>query len=127
MAEYIDRATIKERFEKRKQWLEKDVHDEYSGALLDGCNYDMDLLDEIPAADVAPTPKWISVEDGLPEENRMVAIYLQWRDELTPEKTEPPECRVAMRRYGVWKFCPRGYYKITHWMPLPEPPKEEDK
>lgn len=54
MAEYIKREALKERFRKRLEWLKKDVHDEYSGALLDGCEYDMELIDEIPAIDVAP-------------------------------------------------------------------------
>ena len=50
MAEYIERNLLKERFRKRLQWLKLDVHDEYSGALLDGCETDYDLIDEIPVA-----------------------------------------------------------------------------
>ena len=54
MADYIRRDLAKKRFSKRLMWLKEDVHDEYSGALLDGCETDIELLDEIPAADVAP-------------------------------------------------------------------------
>ena len=50
MAEYIERNLLKERFRKRLQWLKLDVHDEYSSALLDGCETDFDLIDEIPVA-----------------------------------------------------------------------------
>ena len=50
MAEYVDLNLLKERFKKRLQWLKLDVHDEYSGALLDGCETDFDLIDEIPVA-----------------------------------------------------------------------------
>lgn len=53
MADYIRRDLAKKRFSKRLMWLKEDVHDEYSGALLDGCETDIELLDEIPAADVA--------------------------------------------------------------------------
>lgn len=53
MADYIRRDLAKKRFSKRLMWLKEDVHDEYSGALLDGCEADIELLDEIPAADVA--------------------------------------------------------------------------
>ena len=62
MAEYIDRELLKERFRKRLNWLKKDIHDEYSGALYDCCEYDTNLIDEIPAADVAPIVhgQWIS-------------------------------------------------------------------
>lgn len=51
--DYIRRDLAKKRFSKRLMWLKEDVHDEYSGALLDGCETDIELLDEIPAADVA--------------------------------------------------------------------------
>lgn len=50
MAEYVYRNLLKERFQKRLQWLKLDVHDEYSGALLDSCETDFDLIDEIPVA-----------------------------------------------------------------------------
>lgn len=54
MAEYIDHKLLKKRFLKRLDWLKKDIHDEYSGALYDCCESDIDLIDEIPSADVAP-------------------------------------------------------------------------
>ncbi len=54
MDEYINRELLKKRFKKRLDWLKKDIHDEYSGALYDGCEVDTGLIDEIPAADVAP-------------------------------------------------------------------------
>ena len=54
MDEYIKRDTLKKRFAKRLDWLKRDIHDEYSGALYDCCEVDIDLIDEIPAADVAP-------------------------------------------------------------------------
>lgn len=54
MAEYIDRESLKQRFRLRMDWLKKDIHDEYSGALFDGCESDIELIDEIPADDVAP-------------------------------------------------------------------------
>lgn len=64
MAEYIKRDALKKRFEKRLNWLEKDIHDEYSGALYDGCEIDAKLIDEIPAADVKPMVHghWIEKE-----------------------------------------------------------------
>ena len=67
---------------------------------------------------------WISVKDGLPEKNMDVLIYRgvhignlinvytylgnnEWEDE-----------------YGYWsRTDDEG---ITHWMPLPEPPGEEN-
>lgn len=61
MDEYIDLETLKERFRKRIKWLEKDVHDQYSFGLFHGCEYDANLINELPAADVAPVRhgRWI--------------------------------------------------------------------
>lgn len=61
MAEYIERDALKQRFRLRLNWLKKDIHDEYSGALFDGCETDMDLIDEILPEDVAPVRhgRWI--------------------------------------------------------------------
>ena len=65
--DYIRRDMAKKRFSKRLMWLKEDVHDEYSGALLDGCETDIELLDEIPAADVAEVVhgRWILHDDGV--------------------------------------------------------------
>lgn len=54
MDEYIEREALKERFRKRIKWLEKDTHDQYSLGLFHGCEYDADLINEPPAADVEP-------------------------------------------------------------------------
>lgn len=67
MKEYIERTTLKDRFQKRLIWLEKDVHDEYSKGLFHGCETDMGLIDEIPAADVAEVRhgRWKNGGNGL--------------------------------------------------------------
>jgi hypothetical protein len=62
--------------------------------------------------------KWISVEDRLPEIADTVIVYIQngvidiaWR---TPG--------------GNWDTYSGRFFKddkITHWMPLPKPPKED--
>ena len=60
--------------------------------------------------------EWISVEERLPEENiRVLAAGL---GVVTID---------ALYR-GVWWCTETGdaSYGITHWMPLPEPPGEED-
>ena len=61
--------------------------------------------------------KWISVKDRLPEEEKEVLCYLG--------NALGKGIVVAFRRHGDWYFdgwkCPT----VTHWMPLPEPPKGE--
>ena len=65
-----------------------------------------------------PTNGWISVKDRLPEECNQYLVchernmYLAWYS-------------VSGRWYIEEAICEPGY--ITHWMPLPEPPKEDGK
>lgn len=65
MAKYIELEALKNRFAKRLVWLKRDIHDKYSLGLYDGCEYDAHLIDEIPAADVAPVvhARWITRSD----------------------------------------------------------------
>ena len=72
------------------------------------------------------TPKWISVDEGLPETNDWVLVWYRDKDgDYFPT---------------VGKYNSRGNYwitdaddseaayppdKITHWMPLPEPPHKK--
>lgn len=61
----------------------------------------------------AKTPRWISVEDDLPEKDTEVMVYdkgglfgLAYYDSA-----------------GTWHSY-ATCYRITHWMPLPEAPEE---
>lgn len=58
----------------------------------------------------AMIPHWISVAERLPEEN--VAV-LTWGEQAV--------VLIDWHRNGEW-FVADG---VTHWMPLPKPPKEE--
>ena len=49
----IDANALKDRFKLRINWLEKDVHDQYSLGLFHGAEYDAKLVDEIPTVDAA--------------------------------------------------------------------------
>lgn len=67
----------------------------------------------------AQEPKWISVKDRLPEHGKRYLIY------ATSEGGK--NHRITTAAYGG-HFALSGrcaYWKVTHWMPLPEPPKEE--
>ena len=71
------------------------------------------------------SPRWISVKDRLPDNASDVLAYYDSECEI----------RIAPVNYykGVWYDCvfnrpldTLGQQKITHWMPLPEPPKDGD-
>lgn len=88
-----------------------------------GCDYDGEcpncrLTDPIVAAPAVSVPQWISVKDRPPEDNDRVIAF------------RPYEAEVSAYRYSVmWGWALKtsvSHSGITHWMPLPEPPKGEN-
>lgn len=63
-------------------------------------------------------PKWISVEERLPEGGGSVLIYSPFGGVAEGTYSEHYK-RWVQYRWSV--FEP----EVTHWMPLPKPPKEE--
>lgn len=59
--------------------------------------------------------KWISVEDELPPEEINVIV-------CTTSRNIAIDYRYS--NSGVWR-TEFNRYSVTHWMPLPEPPKKE--
>lgn len=62
-------------------------------------------------------PRWISVEERLPEEKEDVAAIVRYNENVW-------EYGIAFRMDGSWRMNVAGRVEVTHWMPLPEPPKE---
>ena len=84
-------------------------------------------LEEMPDADVVPKSEWISVEERLPENYGSVLVACEG---TTIGGTAP----IAIRSYGggFWSLVDADgtaylteymHAVVTHWMPLPEPPK----
>jgi hypothetical protein len=79
-------------------------------------------IDEQPTLspdDVRPVPKWISVEDELPEESGYTIVYCADGDRrhVTFAKYQKTQKR--------WDLTgARSYWSVLKWMPLPAPPKE---
>lgn len=66
-------------------------------------------------------PKWIPVTERLPDEGKFVLVY----GDLYPNKHDGSAIAVSKRMdWNYWQGFGRDR-NITHWMPLPEPPKEE--
>lgn len=83
----------------------------------------IDVVGSVEAADVQPAPKWISIKEQLPQIGRNVLIYYpKWDgDEIQVAKLD---CVGIM--FDICGEFNIGTGVITHWMPLPEPPKDGD-
>ena len=67
-------------------------------------------------------PRWTSVEERLPEPFVPVLVH------IPSEKPHPTVREGYVTRKGKWHACLCDLYphEVTHWMPLPEPPEEDD-
>lgn len=68
--------------------------------------------------------RWISVEERLPEESDGMVLFTNgkavtsgYRNHMFRMSGEEGIYAPAIRKGG-------GYMRVTHWMPLPQPPKE---
>lgn len=66
--------------------------------------------------------QWIPVSERLPKEGDDVLVFGYWH-----EKWQPLICHLSPHFKGSWYTMPAGMqvYSVTHWMPLPTPPKGE--
>lgn len=62
--------------------------------------------------------KWISVKGELPKEKERVLVFLK-NNGHTKGYTRIDTDRLIKGSWIRWGSC------VTHWMPLPEPPKKE--
>ena len=78
---------------------------------------------DAPIRPIETTPnEWVSVEERLPEKGENVLVYAIAKyigdTKIGIDKLEEGE------RRPVW-FYTHGWFEVTHWMPLPAPPKKE--
>ena len=79
------------------------------------------LMKAADAIEELSKPKWIPVTERLPKEGEFVLAY----GDLYPNKHDGGVIAVSKRMdWNYWQGFGRER-NITHWMPLPQPPKEE--
>ena len=100
-------------------------------------------IKSIPAEDVAPVQKWISVKDRLPEPDQEVILCTREIETYGRHNEKKKIYRnIYMGYFDGYEwltfYCHGCEYifrmnekfqnetiEVTHWMPSPEPPKEE--
>lgn len=83
----------------------------------------------------ARVPMWISVKDRLPEPNTDVLLIAHgWKERsvyigrlrtVEPTKSWLTGITSKGSDWTIWGFSYIVEPIVTHWMPLPEPPKED--
>lgn len=98
--------------------------------------YNIGLKDGLEIADDNPKSPWISVKEDLPcnhedlMENeyytKKVLAILEWNENPSKKHIEVCDMCNKLGSFDIefyWREI--GYYTVTHWMRLPELPKEE--
>ena len=70
--------------------------------------------------------EWIAVEDRLPSiKEKMVLVYGRYTH--GKKNIVRPAFRIQVKGKGViWhSYQLRDFEEVTHWMPLPNPPKDK--
>ena len=126
MAEYIDREAFLEHMKSTSRYFD--------------VKFD---IEDFPAADVAPVQKWISVKDRLPDPEQNVLLCTREIETYGEHNEKKKIYRNIYMGYldgHEWLtfYCygceyifrmnvkfPNETIEVTHWMPSPEPTKEE--
>lgn len=153
MVEYIDREAAIKAVEKADYTAIADDADSCKA------DYLREIIESVPAADVAPVVRWIPVSERLPKPETEVMIVCNrngkrfiataihedgtlfekdskwfWNDVwMYGDYDEERDDYIIPE--GWWEsrcFTPDDVYncpvdcEVTHWMPMPDLPKEED-
>jgi hypothetical protein len=89
---------------------------------ITGCTREEFFADFIAGYDVT-VQEWIPVTERLPDEKGeyLVAFHPCWWDDVREAKTV-----VGTDTFrGKTTWAKKKFQRVTHWMPLPEPPKED--
>ena len=91
--------------------------------MLRNCNLRVPTEGRNNDCPLRPAPEWISVEERLLDEWREVLAYMP----IHSDEKNPHMIRICWYiGNGKWRETEYGEIvelRITHWMPLPEPPK----
>lgn len=119
MADLIDRMGL---YKEAERLLPYSADNE-NGVTLLSLGSVLRMILDAPAADVAPTQKWISTKDRLPEDDGPVIAIYHFKDNTVR----------YISTLSYFCFDPQPHWQhesvglvVTHWMPLPEPPKEDN-
>lgn len=100
----------------------------YEGDNVSLVNDVRDVFDTAPSVDVPERPGWISVNERLPKDEKDVLAYYGFKHDgvLSDQRFIGTLCYFRFDPNPHWQHEGQGKLTVTHWMPLPEPPKKEE-
>ena len=99
----------------------------YNHVRCRACQIDdaLSYIDDAPTVEDTNVPsKWISVKERLPETRHAVLVYTPHHKNIWAASMHEDGNWYIWSPGGKVLLDPDWHGPITHWMPLPEPPKE---
>lgn len=135
MGDYISREAAVTEVCDRGKFYNK-IHDRFGGTsdICASAHFEIsELIMRLPAADVEPVRRWNPCSERLPGEGGSYLVANDttgWIGVYNFALAKDFPCCTGLE--NVWwrltdKCDPLPMDGVTHWMPLPEPPKEADK
>ena len=109
MAEYIDKTEIGAKIQA--SYIRREAAYGYTHDFTRGMRKALKFIEDMPAADVQPVNRWISVEDRLPEEIGYYLVVIGNEILVSIDIAEYSENR--------W----HKHDKVLYWQPLPDYPE----
>ena len=85
---------------------------------------------ETKFADIQPVDRWISVNDRLPETNAIgiahILAYDKYEGVVKADFLGESANYIGGSNIFQISNTSTQLYKVTHWQPLPKPPKDDD-
>lgn len=122
MTEYINR-------EELRKHLKECYDNELFDADMRKVTFGIDVyVENMPTADIQPVDRWISVKDKLPETNAIgiahILAYDKYEGVVKADFLDESANYIGGSNIFQISNTSTQLYKVTHWQPLPEPPKE---
>lgn len=83
----------------------------------------IDALEQNPGVEEEHDNGWISVKDRMPDDKRRYLICTVSRRRVDIAYYQPTGDKYSNHE-PFWQGSSRRFTAVTHWRPLPEPPKE---
>lgn len=100
------------------QWMEDALRNLQPANVVEKTEWDKLMFLVDAANQILEAAKWIPVDERLPENGtRCLVVRYDY-------VTDTPFVDILWFDNSWWNRINSGDYAVTHWMPLPQPPKE---
>ena len=137
MAEYIEREAAMDVREKLVELIKEGIRKGLRARGDDRLDYSFEDVADYLISNGVTVQEWIPVTERLPERDKEVLLIVHgWEDRLyytgclhrqEAERSWLTGIESKASDWKIWGFSYLRDPSVTHWMPMPQPPKEVEQ